>query len=81
MKQYYILMLGQAPFQQLHAIHVVFDSAKACMENMMKNPIYSGNPMELIGATVDGIGTVVSTHIISVYEPIRGLKETPSVEF
>lgn len=81
MKQYFILMVGESPFQRLHAIHIIADSARACMENMMKSPDYSGHFMELIAVTVDGIGTVVGTHTIGVYEPIRGFKETFSVEF
>lgn len=81
MKQYYILMVGESPFQRLHSIHVIPDAARACMENMMKNPTYAGSHMELIATTVDSIGTVIGTHTIGVYEPVQGFKEIPSVEF
>ncbi len=81
MKQYYILMVGHAPYQQLHAIHAILDSAIACMENMIKLPAYSMEYMELTSVSVNDIGTVVGSNIVRAYEPLRGVNDVLAVDF
>jgi hypothetical protein len=81
MKRYYILMVGRAPYQQLHAIHAILDSAIACMENMTKLPAYSMEYMELTSVSVNDIGTVVGSNIVRAYEPLRGINDVLVLDF
>jgi hypothetical protein len=81
MKQYYILMIGIMPYQRLHTIHTVPDSARACMENMVRDPEYSSTLMELIAVTVNEIGTVINTNTIHTHQPVRGIQEAFAIDY